>query len=117
MNQEKQRHEEQQDRLERLRASVRILAQSDPQRLQSVTLSWKAHLDSKDEDSPTCRIFPCHYSFDSHTYENDVRFQIMSKLRDMKLQGHSYSQEIMRNLSKIDKEQVSHFSFGDDGTI
>ncbi|XP_051022724.1 coiled-coil domain-containing protein 148 [Acomys russatus] len=94
--QEVQEEEERERRLEALRKQVAIVVQSDPVRMMSDTLAWKARIDAESEDEFILQkpLFTLT-TYNEHQITSDPRLRFELALREAGLHKTLYAKEML----------------------
>ncbi|XP_060080492.1 coiled-coil domain-containing protein 148-like [Ylistrum balloti] len=103
MEEDKEEEEKQrEERLEALRLQVRVVAESDPERLMKNTQAWDAHVNEEVEDDININrpLFEVN-SFTSNQVTSDPRIKLENRLRDAGLHNSDYARHIMSNVKPL----------------
>ncbi|KAK6165796.1 hypothetical protein SNE40_022641 [Patella caerulea] len=100
--QQEEEERKKEERLEALRETVRITAESDPERLLQNTEAWESRL-TEDENAPLDiqkPLFDVH-TFTSNQVTSDPRIRIEQKLREAGLHNSAYARSILSEVKPL----------------
>ncbi|XP_033762065.1 coiled-coil domain-containing protein 148-like [Pecten maximus] len=93
---------EREERLEALRLQVRVVAESDPERLMKNTEAWDAHVNGEiEEDININRPLFDVNSFTSNQVTSDPRMKLEARLREAGLHNSDYARHILSNVKPL----------------
>ncbi|OWF40924.1 coiled-coil domain-containing protein 148-like [Mizuhopecten yessoensis] len=103
MEEDKEEEDRQrEERLETLRLQVRVIAESDPERMMKNTQAWDARLNGEVEEEVNINkpLFEVN-SFTSQQVTSDPRLKLETRLREAGLHNSDYARHIMSNVKPL----------------